>query len=326
MIMRNKIILLFTLSLASLLHAADLQILTEYRINGIKNLEKKLDQELTKKEYWNRYLQNIDTTFGYFETYNNILICNKTKSQLSLYKKNDKNKYILQKKYNAFTGKEQGDKKHEGDLKTPVGVYNIVQKLTKVDSFYGPMAFVTSYPNLYDKYQNKTGKGIWIHGLPIHKDRDNYTKGCIAINNQNLKCLNNDIDINQTVLIINENKFTAKTSKNKYSQLLSNLFQWRYAWIYNDLDSYLSFYNANFKRFDGMNLDMFKRYKKRIFKKKENKTIIFKNINITPYPNNENMYKITFEELYKTKSYTYQGKKVLIVTSEDDHFHIITER
>ncbi|CAI6147276.1 MAG: hypothetical protein SPLUMA1_SPLUMAMAG1_01934 [uncultured Sulfurimonas sp.] len=59
------------------------------------------------------------------------------------------------------------DKIREGDLRTPIGVYKLVKKLSKVDSFYGPLAFATSYPNSYDKYLGKNGSGIWIHGLPL---------------------------------------------------------------------------------------------------------------------------------------------------------------
>ena len=328
--MRNKIAkkksLLYLLSLFSLLHAADIEILTQYKENGIHNLEKTLDKELTDQQYWSRYLQNKDTQFGYFESYDNILICDKSKSQLSLYKKNKQNKYLLERKYNAYTGKMQGDKKREGDLRTPVGVYNIVKKLTNVDSFYGPLAFATSYPNLYDKYRNKTGQGIWIHGLPIDQNRDSFTKGCIAINNKNIECLNKNIDIKKTVLIISENGVQTKNSKEIFSKLLRNLFEWRYAWLYNDLDTYLSFYDTTFKRFDGMDLKQFTKYKKRVFRKKERKTIIFKDINITPYPNSNNLFQITFQEFYSAKSYSFQGKKVLIVKLANNKFHIITER
>jgi len=318
--------LLFLVPLLSILHAADVKILTQYRENGIKNLERSLDKELTTQAYWSKYLQNIDTRFGYFESYNNLLICDKSKSQLSLYKKDSNNSYILQREYSAFTGKIQGDKTKEGDLKTPVGVYNIVKKLTDVDSFYGPLAFVTSYPNLYDRYRGKTGQGIWIHGLPMHQDRDSFTKGCIAIDNKSIECLGKNIDIDKTVLIISENEIQPIKSKEKFVTLLQNLFEWRYSWIYNDLNQYLSFYDPTFKRFDGMNFQHFSNYKRRIFRKKEQKTILLKNINITPYPESTDLYKITFKEFYRTKRYSFQGNKVLIVKLQDNKFHIITEQ
>ena len=324
----NKLLIAtFSLSLGvNTLLAKEHDILTEYRINGIVNIEKKLDKKLASKEYWQKYLQNRDTSFGFLESYENILACDKSQSKLAVYQKDAQGKFQLKKEYSAYTGKMKGDKIKEGDLRTPVGVYDIVKKITKLDSFYGPMAFVTSYPNLYDKYQNKTGQGIWIHGLPIEQKRDEYTKGCIAINNQNIKCLDKNIDINKTVLIINENALNTATSKKELAQVLSNVFAWRYAWIYNNLDDYLSFYDDTFKRFDGMDINRFKQYKKRIFAKNEQKRIRFTDINLIPYPGKENLYKITFHEDYKSDSFSFSGEKVLIVKLTNDKITILTER
>jgi murein L,D-transpeptidase YafK len=326
MTMLNRNILLKLLLLLALSSSLFSDILTQYRENGIQNLEKQMDLDLSKKEYWQKYLQNRDTKFGYLESYNNILACNKSKSTLSLYMKDKNNTYTLTKSYSAFTGKIKGDKLKEGDLKTPIGVYTLTKKLSEVDSFYGPMAFVTSYPNLYDKYKGKDGSGIWIHGLPMHQERDSFTKGCIAIKNASIKCLDQNIDINETVLIIKEKSHTVLDLKQKLTNVLSQLYAWRYAWIYNDTKKYLSFYDSAFKRFDGLNLRNFKKYKTRLFNKEESKTIIFKNINVIPYPNKKNTFKITFDELYNSNSFSFSGEKSLIVKLENSHLKIITEK
>ena len=44
-----------------------------------------------------------------------------------------------------------GKKEFEGDKKTPEGSYDLVQKRTGLDQFYGPLALVTSYPNNFDQ-------------------------------------------------------------------------------------------------------------------------------------------------------------------------------
>ena len=181
-------------------------IATQYRLNGLQDIEQQLDAELMKKSYWKKYLKNKDTKLGYIESYSNILICDKSKSTLTLYREDANKRYRAKKEYHAYTGKMKGDKHEEGDLRTPVGIYNITKKISKVDSFYGPMAFVTSYPNLYDKYNGKDGSGIWIHGLPTEQERDEFTKGCIAIDNQGIESLDKHIDIEKTLLIINEEK------------------------------------------------------------------------------------------------------------------------
>jgi len=324
--MRNSFLSTFLLLISLNFIAFSSDILTDYRNNGIDAIEKTMDIQLTKTDYWNNYLQSQNTQFGYIESYSNILTCNKDKSILDVYILDKNNTYILQKEYGAYIGKNKGEKFKEGDLRTPIGIYTLTQKISKLDSFYGPLAFVTSYPNSYDKYMGRKGHGIWIHGLPTHQQRDDFTKGCIAINNKSIKCLDKHIDIDKTLLIINKDDIKHNISKETLSIILSNLYSWRYTWIYNNIDNYLDFYSTDFIRFDGMIYRDFVNYKQRIFKKSEKKRIIFKNINVIPYPNSENMYKISFKEFYKTTSFKFSGNKVLIVKLIDNKIKIITEK
>ena len=321
--MQNKFYILLFILLSSL-NANN--ILTDYRINGIYNVQKHMDNELTKVEYWNLQLKDLDTRFGYIESYSNILTCDKSTSTLTLYIKDNNESYRLQKQYNAYTGKVEGDKIKEGDLKTPVGIYDITKKISKLDSFYGPLAFVTSYPNAYDKYRGKNGSGIWIHGLPTEQERDEYTKGCIAIDNTSIECLDRNIEIDKTLLIIKKEETKEEIKKEVLSSILSELYSWRYSWIYNDIESYLNYYSPEFIRYDGMSYERFLKYKERIFKKQERKEIIFNNVNVLPYPDSSNIYKISFKEQYKSKSFEFIGDKVLVVKYENSKIKIITER
>lgn len=61
-------------------------------------------------------------------------------------------------------------------------MYRITQKLERLDQYYGVLAFVTNYPNLYDTLKNAP-HGIWCI-MPLNGDRNELnTKGCIAIEN-----------------------------------------------------------------------------------------------------------------------------------------------
>lgn len=304
-------------------------ILTSYRLNGIANIEKELDLELIKEEYWSKIVEQSDTKFGFIESYKNILACDKSLSSLEFFSKDEHNKFNFIKKHSAYLGKANGDKLKAGDLKTPIGVYRLIQKLskdTKLDPFYGPYAFVTSYPNIYDTYQGKSGSGIWIHGLPDSSSRDEFTKGCIAISNQSMECLNKNLDLDKTLLIINDSKVAQDLSKNIYTTILSQLYAWRYAWRYDEIDNYLSFYANDFIRDDGMNFEQFKSYKSRVFSKNERKSIIFTDINIVPYPSSKNMYYISFREDYRSDSFKFNGEKILIIRLDENKMKIITEK
>ncbi len=318
--------ILFYLLISSLLFA-DESFIDLYQKKGIKAIEKNFDKILTQEQYWTDKLQNIDTKFGYFEDIHYILACNKSEKSLKLYSKDQNSSFKLNVEFYAFVGEKEGDKQKEGDLKTPIGVYKILQRLDNVDSFYGPMAYVTSYPNTYDKVQGKKGSGIWVHGLPLHQERDDYTKGCIAINNSNIEDIKEKIDFTKTLVYINKDNYP-ELKKETFSIILSQLFQWRQAWKYNDIQTYLSFYDKAFKRHDGMVLENFKRYKERVFAKSESKQIVFSDINIIPYPNNEqdNIYFISFHEDYYSRSYQFTGDKELYVQLSDNMLTILAEK
>ncbi len=317
-----KLILIILLSIT--LYSEDFALL--YQSKGIEAVKKALDIELTKKEYWNNKLKNIDTNYGYIEGKNSFLTCNKKTSTLHYYKRDKRGHFKKENSFKALTGKIDGDKQKEGDNKTPIGIYKITKKLDKLDSFYGPLAFVTSYPNLYDKIRGKNGSGIWIHGVPSDKKRESSTKGCIAINNNDILCLEDSLDFKNTWLIIND-KQNNKVSKENLSLILSQIYSWRYAWLNNQIKDYLSYYDHDFIRFDGMKYAQFVQYKKRIFNKNEKKEIFFTNVNVIPYPGKEdNIFLVTFHEKYHTFSYNFNGDKTLIIKLDKNTIKIITER
>lgn len=317
--------LLLTFIIFINLSFANTDLINIYRQNGLKAVENLLNQTLMKKSYWDEYLKNIDVTNGYYESIQHILICTKDMQDIQMYN-NGKTKNKLLFEHEVFTGEKSGAKQSEGDLKTPIGVYKFTQRLTKLDEFYGPVALVTSYPNNFDKLQGKTGSGIWIHGLPQNQIREPFTKGCIALDNKQLTTLNNQIDIKKSILIIKEKK-RLNISKNTISNILSQIFSWKQAWQLSDIDKYLSFYSQEFKKSNGTGLKRFKKYKKRVFAKNEEKSIIFTKINIIPYPNNlnKNMFKITLFEKYKAPSYKFTGNKELYIEIKDNKIRILHE-
>lgn len=317
-----KKILFFLLSLYTFVFSDLVDI---YRFQGIEAVKEQLDKELTKKEYWDKYLKDKNVDYGYYESKKYVLLAQKMTKELSLYKVQDNN-YELLLKENVIVGEIKGDKQLEGDLKTPTGVYELTQKLTKLDQFYGPLALVTNYPNTFDRSLNKKGHGIWIHGMPLNEDREEYTRGCIALDNPRLLELDEQIDIKDSFLIISEGEIQ-KSSKNEISDILSFIFKWRDSWKRSDINEYLAYYSDSFRRFDGMEIEKFSKYKKRIFAKKEKKKILFTNINISPYPNslNKKMYKVIMNQDYKTKYYKFVGIKELFLELDNGEIKILAE-
>lgn len=323
----KKLVFLILFGMGSLMANEAYKFVDEYRKNGISGIKNELEKYLLDKDYWSNYLAKIDTKFGYFEDMDFIFIASKQKQNLALYKL-ENHKFSLVNETSAIFGSNKNDKNLQGDLATPIGVYDLTQKLKNLDQYYGPLAFVTAYPNLYDRLQKKTGYGIWIHGLPLNGNRDNNTKGCIAIDNDTLKRYESEIDYKKTLLITFPNE--VKTApKETLATILHGLFVWRDAWINNDLDLYLSFYSDKFMRFDGMKITQFRDFKKRVFAKEESKSIDFKNINIAIYPNANglDLYRVQFLEDYKAQGgYKFKGIKELYVEVESNKMKILVEK
>jgi murein L,D-transpeptidase YafK len=316
-------ILVFLLVSASLFASSIVQM---YREEGIKSVEQYLNKELQSKTYWDKYLKDKDLKYGYYENLSSLLVIDKATKKMDIYK-NSKEGVEFITSQSVIVGKA-GDKVKEGDLKTPLGVYKIVKKFDPTDDFYGPFAYALSYPNTYDRLRGKSGHGIWIHGSPLDGSaRNPQSKGCIVLKNDKIKKLDTIINPKNTISLVYENKIR-KTNKKEISLILSQLFTWKSFWKHNQTSKYLDFYNKNFIRFDGMRKKSFARMKKSIFNRGEKKTIIFKNINISPFPNikGENLFKISFYEIYSTRRNKFRGNKELYIKLKDNKISILAEK
>ncbi|EFR2724205.1 murein L,D-transpeptidase [Campylobacter jejuni] len=311
--MLKRLALLITLS-SLMLHASDLVKI--YLNQGLDAVGVAIEKELTQKDFWLSEIGDKNISLGYYDDNVAIVLTNKTDKILRVYSYEDGKirKDFEQKE--IITGL-MGDKKIEGDLKTPVGFYELGRKFNPGDPYYGPFAFAITYPNLLDKVQGKTGGGIWIHGYPLDGSRlDEFkTRGCIALFNNNLEKFAQVVQ-DKKVFVMTEEKEKIRAKKDQIASLLADLFTWKLAWTNSDTNTYLSFYDEQeFKRFDKMKFEQFASMKKSIFSRKEDKKIKFSDINISPYPNleNETMYRISFYEDYYTKNYQFRGDKILYV-------------
>lgn len=296
-----------------------------YLSKGIKSVENELIKDFENKLFWDEYLKNKDVKNGYYENIKYTLISNPHTKNMDVYK-NDKFSTTKIFTSNILTGKINGAKNAEGDLKTPIGVYELINKIIPSDQFYGPIALITNYPNKYDQINKRTGDGIWIHGLPFTGNRDPYTKGCIAIENDNLKELDKKIDFKDSILIIGDID-SRKINKESIANVLSQFYNWKSSWQNGDFNKYISFYSKKFKKLDGSNIDNFSTYKKNLFDRNEEKIIEIKDLNVIPYPNMENkiMFKIQFFQTYKTKTYQFAGEKELYIELINNKIEILFE-
>lgn len=284
------------------------------------------EKDFRSKDFWMKHIKDIDVQLGYYQDVESLVVCEKEKKRCDIYR-NSKDGLKFVKSHDVIMGKS-GDKVKRGDLKTPVGVYDVTKRFKPTDQFYGPLAFSLSYPNMYDMVRGKTGDGIWIHGSPLDgKYRDDLSKGCVVFDNGDIQVLDTQINSQSAITIIGENK-VPKISKETIASILSEVYKWQHAWKVNDINTYLNFYANEFKKSDGSGIKAFSQAKQSIFARKESKTIIFENISIAPYPtpDDKKLFKISFHQTYKSPSFASKGEKELYVELIGDKISILAEK
>lgn len=321
---RKRLLMRFLFIIVGFVCALNAENLAKIYLNqGLEAVGVELEKQLANKKFWLNELNDKNLSLGYYDENAAIVVTNKTNKTFKVFfYENGK----LTQKFDQKVGVTglMGDKEVQGDLKTPVGFYELGAKFRPEDQYYGGLAFATSYPNLLDKVQGKTGGGIWIHGYPLDGERldELKTRGCIALYNDVLKDFSKVIERQKETFAMTEEKEIVRTNSNEIAILFASLFAWKDKWTRNDIKSYLEFYDEkDFKRFDKKNFKEFAAMKEAIFSRKEKKVIKFSKINISPYPNikNEKMFRITFYQDYYTPNHQFKGNKTLYVKLDDEN-------
>ena len=93
--------------------------------------------------------------------------------------------------YYVSIGKLGVGKQIEGDQKTPLGLYHVGDEVNKkfLTPFYGNGALKLNFPNSFDKFSEKSGSGIWLHGAPpeTYNRAPKASDGCIVFTNDDME-------------------------------------------------------------------------------------------------------------------------------------------
>lgn len=183
---------------------------------------------------------------------NVAFVVDKSKRSLKVYSTDDKDDLKQIAEYPADIGKSDGNKIRSGDAKTPEGIYFLLNKLTSPSldySQYGSLAFTTDYPNVFDRREDKTGSGIWLHAIPDTVPLTRGSKGCVVVRDEVIKKLGNLVKLNETpILIFDQVRYVpADAHRDQRNKLLSFVENWKKDWESQDLDKYMAHYDETFK-------------------------------------------------------------------------------
>lgn len=174
-----------------------------------------------------------------------------SRSRLYLFE-NGTNGLTLVADYYISVGKLGVEKKTEGDLRTPLGVYYITSQLDPktLKDFYGAGALPINYPNALDLRRGKTGTGIWLHGSPPGQfsRAPQASEGCVVLANPDLENIINQVAIRSTPVIISKqiNWVMPQQTKAKSDQFESRLNAWQNAKSSGNILGLNTFYAADF--------------------------------------------------------------------------------
>lgn len=139
------------------------------------------------------------------------------------------------------------------DRKTPLGIYFINDRLDteRLHDRYGVLALPLDYPSAWDRRHERSGDGIWIHGVdPASAPRPALdTDGCLALPNDELLELDTHVQLRMTPVIIARRIAAAGSTETaqRRNALRAALDQWARSYRDGDWQTYLSLYADDFR-------------------------------------------------------------------------------
>lgn len=171
------------------------------------------------------------------------------------------------KVFRIAIGKNDGDKQHEGDNKTPEGIYFAQTHIPggALPDKYGARAIPIDFPNPIDQISGKTGHGIWLHGVDREAriEEAKVTEGCVAFYNQDIDQLSSWLKSHQGVVVIAQDTNQVNRPLD-VEEVQSQTKAWMHDWAARDIARYIGHYAEDF-RYNRYDLAAYRDYKARVF-------------------------------------------------------------
>lgn len=219
------------------------------------------DREASRVPGWNAVVRDLPGTPP------RMVVVDKSVQRLHLYER--RSPLTLKETFTCTTGQRTGDKLVSGDRRTPEGIYFVTTKIDNGLDFqeYGGVAHTLNYPNPVDRLRGKTGYGIWIHskGRPISPLE---TKGCIAVNLDDIKRLGEDLPLGTAVVVADSvrSEGAGSGTDSAISRILEKKTRdWNAAWAGRSSGMFDFYMPAAYSKAQGESFQAFRAQKERLF-------------------------------------------------------------
>lgn len=221
-------------------------------------------------------------------------------------------------------------KQRAWDKKTPLGIYFITEELdtSKLAAKYGEAAFVLDYPNAWDRHNQRTGYGIWLHGVdpstPVRPRRD--TDGCLSLPNDELLAISERLRPHVTPVIIARQLDWAPASEIEQLRLefRAALEKWRASLEQGDMFAYLSLYDEAF-RARGMDKRQWTTFKVGAFAARALETVVLDDVLLLRDPEIPDLFLSRFDQTLTTDAGPVTTRKRLYWRRSGPDWRIVSE-
>ncbi|MEE6251165.1 MAG: L,D-transpeptidase family protein [Bdellovibrionota bacterium] len=230
------------------------------------------------------------------------------------------------KEYVNDLGKASGDKKVEGDNKTPEGIYffqSVLQGNQIPYEKYGVKALTTNYPNLFDEREGKTGYGIWLHAIPDTESLVRGSEGCVVVRNKDIEEISKLVKLDDSFFVVDDSLTYISEDElvKKRSEIEDFLKTWRRAWSEKNIDVYMAAYSDSFYS-SKRNKKQWRAHKSRLNKYYKN---IFVEFSDPVFVEVDDQIKVKMLQHYKSDVMDDYGEKTLYLEREETGLKIIAE-
>jgi hypothetical protein len=227
-------------------------------------------------------------------------------------------------------GRNGVGKRRAWDRRTPLGIYFVTDQLdtSRMRDRYGPTAFPLDYPNIWDRMHQRTGTGIWIHGVADGAGRrpPHDTDGCIALPNDELLRLEPQLKPAVTpVIIARKVRWSAAGELHRdRDALASALSDWADSIRRGDLHRYLSFYAADFA-YRGMSREEWAGFRAATMGRRRLDGFVLEDVLLLADPEDDRLFLSRFRQTIDAGEREVVAVKRLYWRRTDDGFEIVAE-
>ncbi len=264
------------------------------------------------------------------ESVTDVLIADTESATLHRFGRSESGIVNIEQRYMSI-GQNGVGKQRAWDRKTPLGVYFITERLdtSNLAAKYGVAAYPLDYPNAWDKHKQRTGDGIWLHGVDVNGStrppRD--TDGCLALPNEELLSLRDTLQPLTTPLIVARE--LSWSTPGEVEELRTEfhiaLEMWRQSLEASDAQAYLSLYSEDF-RHRGMDKAKWSSYRAGVFASRVFESVSLDDILLIADPEEPGLFLSRFTQEFVTNGSTVRTTKRLYwLRSDDRTWQIVAE-